>query len=322
MQKWFFMEDAENVLIRRRKGDETLTSDIIEEMETIPPAKPWLFRTRAPDLKPGEVLCVTGSVPELGNWYPEKAIVLEREGNSDVWSSTVLIQDKQLVRYRYLTCVIVDSGIQVIVRNWETHLNPRVIQSDGVSPGKDDPPESYGACEDSYCIDRGWCTKETMVQLKLIKNPLSLWRPRYANRTVYIKVTPTNLIRHNTAIPRTMAEALEESLSLENQDVMENVKHDNTQVACLTAADSFFHEQGQFGKEYNDGDILVFQSTVLFPSTCAFLIDLYVYSSRAKEGDPPYHAGFSYLLPSVLQSSDGSCILPVTSTKHRPLGKL
>nr|CAD7452365.1 unnamed protein product [Timema tahoe] len=54
----------------------------------------------------------------------------------------------------------------------------------------------------------------------------------------------------------------------------------------------------------------------------AYLVDYYTYNSRATDGDPPYHVGFSYLLPSVLRSSEGQVIVPITSVKHRPIGQL
>lgn len=53
----------------------------------------------------------------------------------------------------------------------------------------------------------------------------------------------------------------------------------------------------------------------------AYLVDYYVYSSRCFPGEPPNHIGFSYILPSTLQPSVGLLTVPITSTKHRPIGK-
>lgn len=50
-------------------------------------------------------------------------------------------------------------------------------------------------------------------------------------------------------------------------------------------------------------------------------MDYYVYSSRCFPGEPPSHIGFSYILPSTLQSSVGLLTVPITSTKHRPIGE-
>lgn len=211
--------------------------------------------------------------------------------------------------------------MQVIVRSWEAAIKSRAIKPLSKSPSTKDEPETYGEFDDAELIDRGWLNKETVIQLKLSNNPLTLWRPKYSNRAVHIKVTPV-VLRHNTNLAKTMTEALEESLSADTQDTFENPKHAMTEVARLNGEDSSFHIQPQFGEEYKENDMLIFQCSVLFPANVAFLVDLYIYSSRCREGEPPHHAGFNYLLPSVLQGSEGSVVLPVTSTKHRPLGQI
>lgn len=136
-----------------------------------------------------------------------------------------------------------------------------------------------------------------------------------------MKVTPVNLKSHTANTPLSMSEALEESLS-DTQEGLECAKSSFTEVAILNDDDPTFKLQGQFGVEIKKNDMIVFQITVLFPQNIAYLLDFYIYSSRAGDNEPPYHAGFSYLLPTALQSSEGNMILPVTSTKHRPLGEL
>ena len=210
----------------------------------------------------------------------------------------------------------------MIVRSWEGHFKPRNILATEKSPSETDDPQTYGEYDETERVDRGWLNKETLIQLKFCNNPLTLWRPKYTNRKVFIKVTPVGLLRHTSSHPKTMSEALEESLSADTQDTFENPKHALCEVASLNGEDATFHPQLQFGEEYKENDMLIFQATVLFPANVAFLIDLYIYSSRRGEGEPPHHAGFSYLLPTVLQSSEGSVVLPVTSTKHRPLGQV
>ncbi|XP_033229082.1 glycerophosphocholine phosphodiesterase GPCPD1-like [Belonocnema kinseyi] len=83
-----------------------------------------------------------------------------------------------------------------------------------------------------------------------------------------------------------------------------------------------FKHQEQFGRVYNEDDFLVFNVAVLNPETIAYLVDFYVYTSRCYPGEPPNHIGFSYILPSTLQSSVGLLTVPITSTKHRPIGQL
>ncbi|KAF5298403.1 hypothetical protein FQR65_LT01181 [Abscondita terminalis] len=320
MQRWFFLEDPENA--QRRKCREKQTSSEIGDAEPEIKFRKWLFRVRAPDLKPGETVCVTGSVQELGGWLPENCIPLDQEKKSDVWSKLITVPDGQEINYRYCVCIVIESGLQVIMRNWETNLNSRVINSVDVCKGMSAEPSVYGDVDNCYRIDRGWITKETVVQFKLFKSPV-LWRPRYTNRSVFIKITPLNLNRYHLNPPSSIAEALEESLSIDTQDTLETPKFGYTEIASLNRNDEeTFQQQGQFGREFKEGDALLFQSTVLFPSNVAFLIDLYVYSSRAGDDEPPYHAGFSYLLPNALSSSLETVTLPVTSTKHRPLGQI
>ncbi|XP_018318906.1 glycerophosphocholine phosphodiesterase GPCPD1 [Agrilus planipennis] len=321
MQKWFFLENPENDIMRDAcaagrdagAGEESSEGDIS--------LRKWLFRVRVPDLKCDEVVCVVGDCQELGTWQPEKCIKLNQERCSEIWSKIVYVPKDKDCSYRYCVCVIVEEGLQVIVRNWETNLEPRKIRVDAKSPTVKEEPQAYGDYDNSCRIDKGWLIKETTVQLKLFQN-ISIWRPRYANRKIYIKVTPINLTRTNANFPKTMAEALEESLSTENNDIIENPSFSYTEVCKLQDPICSFQPQSQFGVEYQSGDLIIFQSTILFPQNTAFLIDLYIYSTKAVDDDPPYHAGFSYLLPSALQSSAGSVILPVTSTKHRPLGQI
>jgi glycerophosphocholine phosphodiesterase GPCPD1 len=47
-----------------------------------------------------------------------------------------------------------------------------------------------------------------------------------------------------------------------------------------------------------------------------------MYSSHAVENDPPSHIGSSYILPSMMTSSEGQTIVPITSNKHHPIGQL
>jgi glycerophosphocholine phosphodiesterase GPCPD1 len=52
------------------------------------------------------------------------------------------------------------------------------------------------------------------------------------------------------------------------------------------------------------------------------MVDYYVYNLRAVENEPPCHIGFSYILPSMMTSSEGQVIVPITSSSHRPVGQL
>ncbi|XP_066157384.1 glycerophosphocholine phosphodiesterase GPCPD1 isoform X2 [Euwallacea fornicatus] len=320
MQHWFSLaKNPVNAGIREGKGDIPSTSPLVTSNEFAPCN--WQFRVKAPLLKQDETVCVVGNFKELGSWTPERSVPLEQEGDSDIWSTVIEITDKRKVQYRYCICVIIESGIQVIVRSWETNIKPRVIDLSEVSSNSDSNIQIYGSYDESENFDRGWLCKESTVQLKLCNNPLTLWRSKYSSCQVFIKVTPINLRSHSSNSPLSMSEALEESLS-DTQEGTESAKFSFTEVAVLNDDDPTFVPQKQFGTNITKDDMIIFQSTVLFPHNTAYLFDFYVYSSQAQENEPPHHAGFSYLLPTVLSSSEGNIIMPVTSTKHKPLGEL
>lgn len=320
MQRWFFLEDSENAVLRGTKADAIFEEKVVECGSTKP--KKWIFQVRVPEILTGETVCLTGSDGSLGKWVPEKVVPLvQDENDEELWSVKLSICDNVEVEYRYCICMLVEPGVQVMVRRWETNLNPRKIRA-GVHQDGLDEPDVFGDFYNSTRVDSGWLTQESVVQLKLFNNPLTLWRPKFSSRTVYIKVTPVNLTRQNSDTPTTMAEVLEESLSTDTQDQVEPPKYAHTVVASLTSTNGQFEPQGQFGKEYNPNDVLMFETSVLDLKNIAFLIDLYIYRTHASSGDPPYHVGFSYLLPSALKSSEGHTVLPVTSVKHRPMGQI
>lgn len=117
---------------------------------------------------------------------------------------------------------------------------------------------------------------------------------------------------------------IEESLSNDTKENgSEQVAYALTEVATLNSSQYNFEQQEQFGRAYNTNDILIFNVTVTEPENVAYLIDLYSYSSRAYEGEPPYHMGYHYLLPNLLKKSEGNLELPITcASKHRPLGMM
>lgn len=318
MQCPYFLEDPNNHLLRESVGVKSSMAEEEKFMKLV--MKDWLFRVRVFDLRQEETVCVIGSVQELGNWVPEKCVPLAKEGDTEIWSQVIKIPD-DYVEYRYCICVILENGSHVIVRNWETHISTRSIAKHSKSPTNKDEVDIYGLNQSVEKFERGWITNETIVQIKIFKNALSLWRPRYENRPVYLKVTPINLNKHKTSYPKTLADALEESLSTDTQDAEDNSLHAYTEVAVLNSEDSRFQPQPQFGVEVN-GELIIYQSSMQHMQNTAFLIDLFVYSSRCNEDQPPYHAGFTYLLPSALQGSEGKSVLALTSTKQRPLGEL
>lgn len=117
---------------------------------------------------------------------------------------------------------------------------------------------------------------------------------------------------------------IEESLSNDTREnATDQPAYAFSEVATLNSNQYLFQQQEQFGRAYKPNDILLFHITVTEPENVAYLIDLYSYSSRAVDGDPPSHLGYHYLLPNLMKKSEGQLEIPITcASKHRPLGMM
>ena len=103
--------------------------------------RPWTFRVSLPSpASPDEVVCVSGSVPELGRWSPDGVVRMDRveEGGQEgeTWSCRVQLPLGVDVSFRYCVCLFVPPSAseevkKVVVRRWESGLKPRKIRCHG-----------------------------------------------------------------------------------------------------------------------------------------------------------------------------------------------
>ncbi|KOC63791.1 Glycerophosphocholine phosphodiesterase GPCPD1 [Habropoda laboriosa] len=256
---------------------------------------------------------------------------LEDDGGQ-IFSQKVALPIDADIEFRYFVAVICqsngtkNSAKTLIIRRWETHMTPRLIKKNTPSNFTSDTlpdPDKFGYYN-GYCkIERGWLTDETVIQFKLFNNPIKLWKNRLQNRKVHIKMTPVNLVRHNSLeLQQFGGDCVDDSLSMDTQDIIDQPAFSITEIAVMNDEEAHFKIQEQFGRAYNEDEFIIFNVAVRYPETIAYLVDYYVYSSRCFPGEPPNHIGFSYILPSTLQSSVGLLTVPITSTKHRPIGQL
>ncbi|XP_024947437.1 glycerophosphocholine phosphodiesterase GPCPD1 isoform X2 [Cephus cinctus] len=205
-------------------------------------------------------------------------------------------------------------------------MDPRIIRKNTSSNFSEDnvpDPDKFGYHNGYRKVERGWLTDETVIQFKLFNNPIKLWKNRLQNRKVFIKMTPVNLVRHNSLeLQQYGGDCVDDSLSIDTQDIVDQPAFSITEVAVMNDEENQFKYQEQFGRAYNDDEFLIFSVAVRYPEIIAYLVDFYVYSSRSFPGEPPNHIGFSYILPSTLQASVGLLTVPITSSKHRPIGQL
>lgn len=229
-----------------------------------------------------------------------------------------------------MICAVDSATEKLIVRRWETHLEPRVVPE--IVENTTTSEDVFGVNKDDVeKIDRGWLTSETLVQLKFFNAPFS-WKQRMKRRLLFVKVTPMNLnipSSNDNNMHHGMSNAistLEDSLSNDTHDTRENGADTSfgfSEVATLKLDDSIIKPQAQFGTACSPGDMVLFHLTVGDFESTAYLIDLYSYSSKAAFDEPPYHVGYHYVLPNLFKRSEGHIEVPITcASKHRPLGMM
>lgn len=282
----------------------------------------WSFRVRVDCLSPGEIVGVTGNTKALGHWDCDRMLLLKRDSNEEnFWVGKAELPVNMNVEYRYCTCIVVEPEIsklpkrQYVIRRWES-FSPRIIKT---ADDFVEVSETFGYYNGKeYNIAKGWLTCASIIHLKLFNNPIQLWKRKLQERKIYVKVTPVNLTK---ARDSHLNSIVDDTLSLETFE-----EHSDlwpiTEIAVLNDADHQFRSQEQFGRVYNEGDYMIFQINVLAPDTIAYLIDFYTYSSRCEASDPPYHIGFTCILPSVMKTSEGQVVVPITSVKHQPIGQI
>ncbi|KAF7385475.1 hypothetical protein HZH68_013905 [Vespula germanica] len=247
-----------------------------------------------------------------------------------IFSQKVALPVDRDIKYRYFIAVICQSnGTKnsskiLIIRKWETHMISRQIKKNIPSNFVNDTlpdPEIFG-CHNGYCkVERGWLTDETVIQFKIFDNPIKLWKHQYKNRNINIKMTPLNLVKqHSYELQQFGNDYIDDST--DTQDIIDQSGFSITEIAVMNDEEAQFRYQEQFGRAYAEDECIIFNIAVRYLESVAYLVDYYVYSSKTFPGEPPNHIGFSYILPSTLQSSVGILTVPITSTKHRPIGQL
>ncbi|SPP79069.1 glycerophosphocholine phosphodiesterase GPCPD1 [Drosophila guanche] len=291
----------------------------------------WTFRVLMhEDLAPSEHLAVVGNCEALGNWKPAAAALMTQEDN--VWSVEVYIPRHCATEYRYMVCAVEPSSEQPLVRRWETQFQARAIEELDEQPPKEQL-DIFGSVNGQEKVDRGWLTRETIVQLKFFYAPFT-FKQRMKRRHVQVKVTPMNLRIPSAGCEPSCGSAgpvspPEDSLSNDTHDTRDNGGDSSTafafsEVVTLSADECEIRAQEQFGTDCGPSDLVIFHITVGDLENTAYLIDLYTYSSRvAKEDGPPHHLGYHYVLPNLFKRSEGNLEIPITCAKgHRPLGMM
>lgn len=102
-----------------------------------------------------------------------------------------------------------------------------------------------------------------------------------------------------------------------------------TEVSSLKSNTNTFEPQTEFGRLYEQDDIMVFNVTVGDPENIAYRIDLYSYDNKQSNDEnnnlvkSPYHLGYHFILPNFVRQENGKIEMPITcAARHLPLGAM
>ncbi|GFT96818.1 glycerophosphocholine phosphodiesterase GPCPD1 [Nephila pilipes] len=262
----------------------------------------------------GETVFISGNVPELGEWKVSQAVQLGKvSADGNVWQTMIHVPTNQNVQYRYLICTVVDNEgkPENIVRYWESHLRPRILRPIDYIDGKGDL-DVFGYQGDSECIAKGWLTSETIVQLKMFKSPVTIWKRRYREKPISVHVSTIDITRKDS---------MNDIIGMEEDSTLtDGVNHRGwpiVEVAQMNDSGCQFSPQSQFGILYDPTEYVIFQIQVMNPNSIAYMVDFYVHDS-----DIPEHIGFCYILPSNMRDTSGTCNMPISGKRQQPIGQL
>jgi len=274
-------------------------------------------------VEPGEVLAVTGSSLDLGQWKKQGVQpMVQTAEDKDLWQLTMTLDESEDHVFRYCVVVILEplclgNPRRIIVRRWETHQLPRKIgkKQDSLEPVID----TFGVIDRVQRIQRGWLTDEMVIQFKLSKGGITVYKKKYTEHRLWAKLTP--LVKEWGRDQD--LEQTDESIDM--QDVRNRSgSWPIVEAAAMTEEDCQRKVQDQFGIEYKDAEnsFVIFEAQLLNPSAVAFLVDIYARSPSTRTNDLPDHIGMCYIYPDNLKQTRGKLQTPITSMKFQPFGKL
>lgn len=289
-----------------------------------------------------EFLAITGNCNELGNWKPNSCIPLKLNCQKGIttnqWNKKIQIPYNQIIEYRYFIGMINSNNNTIIIRRWETHLQPRIIQindSNGSNNNevneniKDDKKQNqiietfdiFGIINDIKCIHRGWLTNEIILQLKIYNKPFEWHNNNELYDNIHIKITSMQIKNNGDMqpifIPNTKA-------------IIEYVKFDYGSSLIKL-------QKNEYGIDWKQDDIIIFHITVCDLTNIAYLIEIFGNEKGKKLNDNDSdcnnvnvksnkflkHLGYYYLLSDAFKHSDGNLKLSITNTiDHQILGIL
>ncbi|XP_022213418.2 glycerophosphocholine phosphodiesterase GPCPD1 [Drosophila obscura] len=342
MHRWFFANEREECdeEAKAREEDNQVEEDAKEE-SVAPPVRTteWPFCVLYPrPLQGNEYLAITGNCESLGDWDPQKVVVMDKNDCScenrfvaktghcqQRFEATVIIPRNIDIHYRF--CVVVPDGEtgQNFIRFWESRLESRVIRT-CQNMLKDCDRFGYRNETDTEClVDRGWATSETYIHFKIFNAPF-LWQQQ-SPRLLYVHIqpmfekeqfcpdaekVPVRTLKRLTLLSRqsgsAAAEEIDQSLRLAYTEVA-NLRHPKK-----------LRFQPYHGVCCGPEDMQLYHCSIGNPQETHYRLDLYTFAHKSGPDEPPYHYGYGFVNADQLVDSEGHVVVSIIcASTHRPL---
>uniref|UniRef100_A0A8C4SZF6 Glycerophosphocholine phosphodiesterase 1 n=1 Tax=Erpetoichthys calabaricus TaxID=27687 RepID=A0A8C4SZF6_ERPCA len=267
------------------------------------------FQLRGTTL-PGELLAICGSCEALGNWCPQKAIILALDANdSTLWKKTVCLPSGAPIHYRYFKGFFLESKKVISLLGYilEKHIHQIICFV------------HFNFLDGVECLGSGWLTHQTQIRLRFHyseKPPVSISKKKFKNSRFRVKL---NL------------EGFEDDECEDEHSPTSWHKMTTTLGISLISSDNYTcrHSQPDSGYALDPERWTEYSIHTLHPDNLELTLEFFEedLSDHVVQGDArPGHVGTACLLSSSFFESGknpGIITLPIMSRNSRQtIGKL
>jgi hypothetical protein len=168
-------------------------------------------------LQDNELVFVTGSHPELGEWFPNRALRLAKNEQGQ-WIGSVSL-GVETVKFRYFTGYFLhseDNSPTLIISKWETHLLPRyvmpAVEASKTRVCRANVNDVFGFNGGKEMLSDGWLLNDDHNQILLLvtEKALKFYKPRHVREEYRLKIVPLDLRNKSDGHDEDLEEAVEE----------------------------------------------------------------------------------------------------------------
>ncbi|CAD5123309.1 DgyrCDS11665 [Dimorphilus gyrociliatus] len=273
------------------------------------------------DLSAQEHVCISGNIPELGNWNPDKCLTMieskDKQDDKSIWTISIDIcqeNDNCEIFYKYIIaekCKLsasMNNECQYILK-YETHLTPRLLNlKEYIAIGGH--VDKFGVKDGLYNVDKGWLNGQTEIQLHLLKDSLIFFNKIDTNRKFSIK-----------CIPSLLKDEIVNLSDLSDQTAEISTKMHSVTISTLNEKNVQPKPQKKFGALLQN-DPITFRTQSFNPEYVGFNFIIYCHLNHANENDIPTLIGSANLLPVTNCKTSDQLSIPVLNEQHRIIGQL